>query len=307
MPSEEVAKKVWKHAWKVLAGTASVLAIVFGSLKDATMFFLDLFTKQLPTVDDITRIQITLVIIGGAVLGLLIWHILRSRQTAEVKPNTQTNSQEIHEEYPKTNSAYDHLVAYLFWDQRYYIDKRHFPKDVRKGLPSQRLITNIDTKGAYLIPLPSELASLIMRNEIRHVDEIWSPLLELKKWAESKGYTYFHRAAKPEELQSKPEHSGASSVTFTLSGFELVTDRLAYKVGDTIRASVKVLSLTLGTTTVRLIAPSGRQLVSKDTGFHLSGTFNFDLADVEQSWEKGIWRVTAQQGSMFAEQKIEIL
>ena len=112
-----------------------------------------------------------------------------------------------------------------------------------------------------------------------------------------------------ESDQEKPLSSERSEGTLSmpLSGFELITDKITYNVGDTIRATVKVLSLALGTTTVRLIAPSGQQPISKNTGFHLSGTFNFELAVVEQSWEKGVWRVIAQQGTMSAEQKIEIL
>ena len=212
MPSRNArtnAKNVWKYAWKVVVGISSVLALIFGSLTDATTFFLNLFTKQLPTVDDVTKIQITLMIIGGAVLGLLILHILRSYKS-------QNKEQPINPE------------------------------------------------------------SLVLKTSEREIKE------------------------------ERPEHR-VGTLSIPLGGFELTTDKLAYKVGDTIRASVRVLSLTLGTTTVRLIAPSERQLAIKTTGFHLSGTFDFDLGIVEQSWEKGSWRVIAQQGEMSREQKIEIL
>jgi hypothetical protein len=204
MPGK-IGKKIWNIV-KVLGGVATVLALVFGSLRDASEFFLESVLPRVPTVNEVTIIQLTLIGIGVVLGGLLLWNTLRGRVALTPKKSAES---------------------------------------------------------------------------------------DLEKTA----------------LQvDKPEQSvGSLSVPLPLSGFELITDKLTYNVGDTIQVSLRVLSLILGATTIRLISPSGRQLAITTTKFHLSATYNFDLAVVEQSWEKGAWKITAQRGTMFAEQNIEIL
>ncbi|GEM_PF-5351878 len=91
-----IVETVWKNAWKIAVGLASGLAIIFGSLKDATQFFLDLFLNRLPSVDEITQIQITLIAVGSVIGGLLLWHTLRTRkgaakETSESQPKVFPN------------------------------------------------------------------------------------------------------------------------------------------------------------------------------------------------------------------------
>lgn len=309
--------------WGIITG----LALIFGSLRDAASFFLSLFVGE-AHIDDVTRIQITIIVLGVASLAILIWHTLKVQSIGK---KDGTDSQKppdriIHSAYPPTKPdlAYEHLHAHLFWESwRYFpLAKRLGAKNGRKHLSSTKMIVNLHTRKAYQIS--SYIGSLILSGKIQYHDRRKTfPTTELGGWAEKHGYTFIDRFPSEAELQpinlnekeqserldekeARSEHSvGTLSVPF-FNGFELTQDKLTYKVGDTIRASVRVVSLTPGATTVRLISPSEEQLAIKSTTFHLSGTFNFELAVVEQSWERGVWKIIARQGTMLAEQEIKI-
>lgn len=270
-------------------------------------------------------------IVAGAILILAgtacaFWYKSWSKEKKEGTVKVQLpTAQVIHKDYPpsKTDPTYEHLQAHLFWESWRYnpIAKRLGAKNGRKHLCGTKLIVNLHTKKAYQVS--SYLGSLILSGKIQYHDRRKTfPNSELGKWAEQKGYTFYDRFPTEEELQpvirkaneeadsgkekDKPESSG-SVVHISLGEFTLITDKLAYKVGDTIHATVKVLSLGLGTTTVRLISPSKEQISFKTATSHFSTTSTFDLEVVRASWEKGTYRVIAQRGETSAEQKIEIL
>lgn len=323
-------RKLGKTDWAILILTA--LGTVFYLLVDGIpRIYSALQAEPYTLIKFDSSWLIALIPIGGGIYLLIRFLRKPHPKSQPIRKKDEAGSQQspeqiIHRAYPpiKPDPAYDHLEVQLFWESwRYFkLAKWLGAKNGRKRLTGTKIIVNKHTKKAYQVN--SYLGSLVLAGKIPYIDRRKTfPAMEVGKWAEKNGYLFYDRYPTEEELQpvirkaneqaqasgekkDQPESSGFV-VPFSLSGLELTTDKLTYTVGDTIRASVRVLSLTLGATTIRLISPSEKQLAIKRTGFHLSSDLDFDLGVVEPSWEKGVWRITAERGAMVTERTIKIL